>query len=166
MISKKIEKALNQHLGFELEASLQYLAMASWCENEGLEGSSAFFYGHAKEENDHFMLIFRYINEVSGFAKVPKLSAATLTFKSIQEICENAYENEKKVTRNIHKLVELAKNEGDHVTEDFLRFFVDEQKEEEVLFQKVLDKLRLIGDGSQSLYYIDQELEKLAAPVK
>ena len=38
MISKKIEAALNGHLLRELEASLQYLAMASWCETKGMDG--------------------------------------------------------------------------------------------------------------------------------
>lgn len=163
MLSKKTEKALNEHLGLELEASLQYLAMASWCEKEGLEGSSNFFYGHAAEENEHFLKVFHYINEVSGYAKVPKINQPIHEFKSIREICERAYSNEQKVTTAIHSLVELAKKEEDHVTAEFLRFFVEEQKEEEVLFQRVLDKLNLIGDGGQSLYYIDMELEKLAA---
>ena len=45
-----------------------------------------------------------------------------------------------------------------------LRFYVQEQREEEALFQKILDKLKLIGTGSQSLYYIDKELGALATP--
>jgi ferritin len=45
-----------------------------------------------------------------------------------------------------------------------LRFYVQEQREEETLFLKVLDKINLIGTGAQSLYYIDKELGSLAAP--
>jgi ferritin len=162
MISKKTEDALNAHLTYELEASLQYLAMASWCENKGMEGSANFFYGHSTEENAHFLKFFRFINEVNGKAIVPKVNQPKSDFNSIQEICEIAYENEQKVTRGIHELVEIARSEGDLVATEFLRFFVDEQKEEEMLYQKILDRIKLIGDGPQSLYYIDKELERFS----
>jgi ferritin len=38
---------------------------------------------------------------------------------------------------------------------------VDEQREEEVQFKRIIDKIKLIGKGSQSLYYIDKEFEKI-----
>lgn len=164
MISEKMENALNGHLVFELEASLQYLAMASWCETKGMDGAASFFYGHAHEENLHFIKVFQYINEVGGFALIPQMNAPVKDFESIEKVCQMAYENEKKVTKAIFKLVELSINEDDHVTTEMLRFFVQEQREEETLFQKVLDKIRLIGDGAQSLYYIDKELGGLAKP--
>lgn len=164
MISKKIEAALNGHLLRELEASLQYLAMASWCETKGMDGAASFFYGHAHEENLHFIKLFQYINEVSGHAIVPKVKQPKHDFKSIQEIIDLAYANEKDVTQAIFKLVEAAKAEDDHVTTEMLRFYVQEQREEETLFLKVLDKINLIGTGAQSLYYIDKELGNLAAP--
>lgn len=164
MISKNVEKALNGHLVYELEASLQYLAMASWCETMGMDGAASFFYGHAHEENLHFIKLFQYINEVNGHAMVPKLKQPNHTFDSIFQICETAYAKEQAVTKEIFKLVELAKAEDDHVTTEMLRFYVQEQREEETLFQKVLDKIKLIGTGSQSLYYVDKELGALAKP--
>ncbi|MCB9255726.1 MAG: ferritin [Chitinophagales bacterium] len=164
MISKRIEDALNKHLEYELEASLQYLAMASWCETQGMDGGASFFYGHAHEENLHFIKLFQYINEVNGHAIVPKVNQPNHEFEGIAEICEIAYNKEKEVSLAIYKLVELAKEEDDHVTSEMLRFYVTEQREEETLFQKVLDKIRLIGSGAQSLYYIDKELGGLAKP--
>lgn len=164
MISKNIEKALNAHLVYELEASLQYLAMASWCETMGMDGAASFFYGHSFEENQHFIKLFQYINEVNGRAIVPKVAQPNHEFKSVLELCEKAYANEQEVTKAIFSLVELAKKEDDHVTTEMLRFYVQEQREEETLFQKVLDKIKLIGTGAQSLYYIDKELGSLAKP--
>tara|TARA_B100000497_G_scaffold50806_1_gene58553 strand:- start:2208 stop:2732 length:525 start_codon:yes stop_codon:yes gene_type:complete len=164
MIPKKVEKALNGHLNYELSASLQYLAMASWCETMGMDGAASFFYGHAHEENLHFIKLFQYINEVNGHAVVPQVKQPNHSFKGIAEICKMAYNNEKKVTQAIFALVELSKAEDDHVTTEMLRFYVQEQREEETLFQRVLDKIKLIGTGSQSLYYIDKELGNLAAP--
>jgi ferritin len=164
MISENIEKALNAHLVYELEASLQYLAMASWCETAGMDGAASFFYGHAHEENLHFIKLFQYINEVNGKAIVPQLRQPNHKFDGIAAICEVAYKREQEVSKAVYTLVELAKSEDDHVTKEMLRFYVQEQREEETLFQKVLDKIRLIGTGSQSLYYIDKELGSLAKP--
>lgn len=162
IISKKVEKALNEHLELEMAASYSYLSVASWCDVEGFEGTAKFFYKQSSEENTHFMKFFSYINEVGGHALVPQLKAPKYTFKSITEAVEMALSHEQKVTKAIYKIITLAKAEGDHATEDFLRFFVDEQKEEEVQFKRILDKIKLIGGGPQSLYYIDKEFEKLA----
>ena len=41
-----------------------------------------------------------------------------------------------------------------------LQWYVDEQLEEETLVKDILDTVRLIGNGPQSLYYINKELEK------
>ncbi|MCW5907891.1 MAG: ferritin [Chitinophagales bacterium] len=163
IISKKVEKALNEHLILEMAATYNYLSVASWCEVEGYEGSAKFFYKQSEEENTHFMKFFTYINEVGGHALVPALKKPKYSFKSIQEAVEMALAHEQKVTKAIYKIITLAKEEGDHATEDFLRFFVDEQKEEEVQFKRILDKIKLIGGGPQSLYYVDREFERLAA---
>lgn len=163
IISKKVEKALNEHLSLELGAMYSYLAVASWCEMEGFEGTAKFFYKQSAEENVHFMKFFTYINEMGGHALVPALKEPKYSFKTITEAVEMGLGHEQKVTKAIYKVIDVAKADGDHATEDFLRFFVDEQKEEEVQFKRILDKIKLIGGGPQSLYYIDKEFEKLSA---
>lgn len=163
IITKKIEKALNEHLSNEMNAIYSYLSVASWCEREGYEGTAKFFYKQSSEEQTHFMKFFTYINEVGGHALVPELKKPKYEFKSVQEAVEMALAHEQKVTRAIYKMVSLAKSEGDHATEVFLTFFIDEQKEEEVQFKRILDKIKLIGGGPQSLYYVDKEFEKIAS---
>ncbi len=162
LIPKKIEKMLNEHLSYELGAIYRYLAVASWCDKEGLDGCAAFFYKQSDEEKLHFQKFFQYINEVGGHALVPELKQPKATFSSVLEACELSLDGENKVTKSIYKIVETARNEGDHATEEFLKFFVDEQKEEEVLFKKIIDRIKLIGKGAQSMYYIDKEMEKFA----
>jgi len=162
IITKKVEKALNEHLTLELNAQLSYLSVASWCEKEGYEGTAKFFYKQSTEESTHFMKFFTYINEVGGHALVPAVKAPKYEFKSIQEAVEMALAHEQKVTKAIYEITSLTKKEGDHATEVFLTFFIDEQKEEEVQFKRILDKIKLIGGGPQSLYYVDKEFEKLS----
>ncbi|MCU0441472.1 MAG: ferritin [Bacteroidia bacterium] len=161
LIPVKVEKALNAHLGLEMAAIYHYLSVASWCETKGFEGSAAFFYKQSAEEQLHFMKFFNYINQVGGHAHVPELKKPQTSFKTILETCQKSLEAEHKVTVSIYKLVELARAEKDHATEAFLKFFVDEQLEEEMQFNRLIDRIHLIGGGPQSMYYIDKELEKL-----
>ena len=47
MLSKEIEKALNNQIKIEAESSQVYLSMASWAENQGFEGVAQFMYAHS-----------------------------------------------------------------------------------------------------------------------
>lgn len=75
-------------------------------------------------------------------------------------MCQHSLNNEQKVTKSIYNILKVTQDEDDHATEDFLQFFVLEQREEEVLFNRIIDKIKLLGKGPQSLYYIDKEFEK------
>ncbi len=163
MISEKIEKALNKQIAVEANAAFTYLSMASWADNHGIEGAAAFFYTHASEEHAHMMKIVHFVNEVGGKAVIPSVPQPAEAYDNITEICKKAYKHEQQVSKSIHAIVELAQQENDHVVDEFLRWFVAEQKEEEVLFMRVMDKIKLIGEGGQSLYYIDKELNALNA---
>lgn len=166
IIPKKVDKALNQHLEMEANAVFNYLAVASWCESEGLEGCAKFFRDQSDEEHLHFMKFFDYLNEVGEHAIVPAVKQPRNKFKNIQEACEYSLKGEQEVTKSIYKIISVAEEEGDFSTIDFLRFFVDEQREEEVQFKRIIDKIKLIGEGPQSLYYIDKEFEKILSQKK
>ena len=128
LIPKKVEKALNEHLALELGAIYHYLAVASWCDKESYEGAASFFYKQSAEEHAHFMKFFNYINEMGGHALVPELKKPQVNFKSVVETCELSLLGEQKVTKGIYSIVDLARNEKDHATVEFLKFFVDEQR--------------------------------------
>ena len=162
LIPKKIETALNAHLTLEMAAIYHYLAVASWCDANGYEGASAFFHNQSMEEQLHFMKFFNYINQVGGHAHVPELKKPQTAYKDLLETCQKSLVAEHSVTQSIYKLVELARKENDHATEAFLKFFVDEQLEEEMQFNRLIDRINLIGGGPQSMYYTDKELEKLS----
>ncbi|NND07952.1 MAG: ferritin [Saprospiraceae bacterium] len=158
MLKENVEKALNNQIAMEGNASFFYLSMASWCEQQGLEGSSEFFYRQAEEEHEHMMRIFRYVLEMDGKAASPAISKAPDDFASIQDIFSDVYQHEQKVTQSINELVNLSAEENDHTTYQFLQWFVVEQREEETLIRSILDRLKLIGSGPQSLYFIDKEI--------
>lgn len=161
MLSEKTLEALNQQISLEGFASASYLAMASWCEREGLEGCATFFYEQSAEERMHMMKIIRYINEMDGHALVGAQKAPKAEYESIQEVFKCTYEQEKEVTSAIYNLLSIADEEKDHSTTLFLQWYVAEQREEEAQIRTIMDKIKIIGTGGQSLYFIDQEVDKI-----
>ena len=159
MLTEKMETALNKQIATEAYASFLYLSMASWCDQQGMSGCAQFFYRQSAEEHLHMMKIFNYILEMDGKAQSPSIEQAPNQYASIGNVFESVYEHERKVTQCIHDLVNLAISEHDHATHNFLQWYVEEQREEEALVREILDKIRLIGDGAQSLYFIDKEVD-------
>lgn len=163
MISEKMEKALNEQIAMEGYASFLYLSMASWCDKTGMMGSKDFMRRQSEEERMHMLKIFDYISEVDGHALSPAIPQPAHSFVSIKKVFEEVYAHEQKVTNSIHKLVDLAYKEEDYTTLHFLQWYVAEQKEEESLMRTILDRIKIIGDGPQSLYFIDKEIQDINA---
>ena len=147
MITKKVEEALNKQVGSEAFASSSYLAMASWADQAGLQGTAGFFYAQAEEEREHMMKIVRFINEYGGHAIIPAVKEPVNDFKSIKDAVEKALAHEEDVTQKIYKIVDLTSEVKDHATFNFLQWFVKEQVEEEGLFTNILQMIKYSGDG-------------------
>lgn len=163
MVSQKMIDALNEQIALEGYASFLYLSMAAWCDKEGLEGCTEFMHRQSAEEREHMLRIFRYLSEVDAHALTPQIKQAPHEFESIQEMFKQVYTHEQKVTNSIHKLMSIAVEENDYTTNNFLQWYIAEQREEEDLMRKILDKIKLIGDGPSSLYYIDNEIAAVNA---
>ncbi|MEL6252411.1 MAG: ferritin [Bacteroidota bacterium] len=163
MISAKMTEALNSQIQLEGKASFLYLSMASWCDQEGLDGCAKFMHRQSAEEREHMLRIFHYLSEVDAHALTPAIEQPRHSFDSIQAMFKEVYEHEKKVTSSINGLLALAREENDYTTENFLQWYIAEQREEESLMRSILDKLKLIGDGPLSLFYIDKEIEAVNA---
>jgi ferritin len=160
MLEARIENALNDQIAMECTASFVYLSMANWCEQEGLSGCAQFLFLHSEEERNHMLKLIHYINSVDGKAVIPQIKTIKNNWEGIRPLLEEVYEHEKKVTASIHEIVAISQELKDFRTQNFLQWYVDEQLEEETLVKDILDTVRLIGNGPQSLYYINKELEK------
>ncbi|MCH7648504.1 MAG: ferritin [Thaumarchaeota archaeon] len=160
-ISSSMIKALNDQIGMEAFASNYYLAMGSWCEITGYEGAANFFYQHVDEERLHMMKIVHYLNGVGIPAVIPLVKAPPKTFKSLESVCKTALKNEQAVTAAINKMVEIAQKQKDHSTFGFLQWFVNEQIEEEKVFETILQKFDLIGRDKLAINEIDKSLASM-----
>lgn len=163
MLSKKIEKALNNQIELEAQSSNYYLAMASWAESEGLNGAAEFLYVHSDEERVHMVKLVRFINERGGKAVIPALKEPGSKFKSLTEVFDIILKHEIMVTSEINKVVDVCLSEKDYTTHNFMQWYVAEQLEEEALAKHYVDMLRLIGGDKGNMYLFDRELSTAAA---
>ncbi len=158
MVSKKVEKALNNQIRLEAESSQYYLAMASWAETEGFNGVAEFLYTHSDEERMHMLKLIKYVNERGGKALIPALKQPPVSFKTLRDIFENLLKHEINVSNEINGVVDTCLKEKDYITHNFMQWYVAEQIEEEALARTILDKLNLIGNDKGGLYLFDRDL--------
>ncbi|NER17970.1 ferritin [Spongiivirga citrea] len=159
MLSKKLEKALNNQIRIEAESSQVYLSMACWAEVQGLEGVAGFMYEHSDEERMHMLKLVKYVNERGGHATVSELSAPKKDFGTFQKMFQELYDHEIFVSNSINELVHITLEEKDYATHNFLQWYVAEQIEEEALARTVLDKINLIGNDKGGLYLFDRDVQ-------
>lgn len=158
MLAERIERALNDQIKTEAESSQFYLAMASWAETHGLNGTAKFLYQHSDEERMHMLKLVKFVNERGGHAEVPALSQPPKDFESINNIFQTLLDHETKVTAEINKVVDICLQEKDYTTHNFMQWYVSEQIEEEALAREIMDKLSLIGADKGGLYLFDRDL--------
>ncbi|HMB63069.1 MAG TPA: ferritin [Eudoraea sp.] len=163
MLTKKVEKALNDQIRIEAESSQVYLSMASWAEVKGLEGISLFMYKHSDEERLHMLKLVKYVNERGGHAHISDLKAPETEFGTFQKMFQELYDHEIFVSGSINELVHVALQEKDYATHNFLQWYVAEQIEEEALARTILDKINLIGNDKGGLYLFDRDVQQIAA---
>ena len=157
-ISKNMQIALNNQIALEANAASSYMAMASWCEVTGYEGSASFFYAQSDEERAHMLRIVHYLNNLGISAVIPATKLPASSFNSLESILTTALNNEQIVTAAIHTMVEIAQKDKDHSTSVFLGWFVNEQVQEETKFETLIQKFDLIGRDKLAINEIDKLL--------
>lgn len=161
MISQVVLDALNKQIKLEGDSSQLYLAMASWAETKGLEGTANFLYSHADEERQHMLKLVKFVNERGGKAFVPQIEEPKQDFTTLKEVFTAILKHEIFVSESINEIVFLTFENKDFPTHNFLQWFVSEQIEEEKLARNVLDKLEMIGEDKGGLYLFDRDIVTL-----
>jgi len=160
VLSKKMEKALNEQINAELYSSYLYLAMSAHFADTNLEGFANWMRIQAQEELAHAMKFFDHILERDGQAKLQTIKGPEGTWKTPLDIFEAAYEHEKYISGRINDLVTLAIKESDHASNNFLQWFVAEQVEEEAAANGIVQRLKLVGKNAGATFHLDIELAK------
>jgi len=158
MISEKLLNALNDQVNYEFLSAHYYLALAAFCNDQDLDGFAHFFTVQAEEERFHAMKFFDFINEMDGRVTIKGIDEPKNEFKSMIDVFETALEHEQSVTKRIYNLMDMAMEEKEHATISLLKWFVDEQVEEEASMKNIIKKLKRLGEDSHGIFMLDAEL--------
>jgi len=160
MANAKIEAALNQQVNAELWSSYLYLSMSYDMDHKGFEGFASWFAKQAKEEFEHAARFMKFIGEMDGKVALMPIDEVRQEWNSPKDAIEDTLMHEKLVTEKIHKLMDTAVELKDYATQSMLKWFIDEQVEEEDTARKIWDKLKRIENNPSGLYALDHQLGK------
>ncbi len=147
LISQEINDAMNEQIGHEFGASLQYVAIAAYFEHENLPVLANRFYTQATEERDHAMRFVKYILNVGGRVQIPAIPAPKNEFASAEEAVRLSVDWEKTVTKQITDLKDLAVRHNDYLSQNFLEWFINEQIEEVSTMELLHSMVRRAGES-------------------
>ena len=157
-LKKTIEKALNQQVNQEMAAAYAYLAASAWFESENLTGFSKWMQIQRQEELDHAQRLIRYLHDRGGKLELQSVKKPRSDFKSVMDVFQEALAGEQANTRSIHELYKLAVEEDDFSTQSFLKWFIDEQVEEESLMHEMIGLLEHAGDDASALLVLNEQV--------
>ncbi|MFS4418106.1 ferritin [Maribacter sp. 2307ULW6-5] len=164
-MNKAIEALLNDQIKFEANASMHYLAMASWADNAGYNGIAEFFYNQSEEERAHMLKLVKFVNERGGTVIVPELDKPKASYTSLHELFADFLKSEMFVTEQINHVIFECLNKKDYNVHNFMQWYVTEQLEEEAVARTLLDKLNIIGDDKSGHYMFDRDINTIATAV-
>ena len=160
-ISDKIANLLNKQVQMESHSSNAYLAMAAWCETKGYTHSAHFFYAQSNEEREHMLKIYKYLVRTGAQPPVPAAKELSIEFGSLRDAFEESLSTEISVTEAIHKIYQECRSSADFATEEFMRWFVNEQVEEEETAREALSLFDNFGDDPTSIMLVDERIKGL-----
>lgn len=158
MLSQTLHDAINEQLNYELYSAYIYLAMAAYYDSITRPGFAHWMRVQAQEEVEHAMKFYTYIYDRGGKVALKEIGQPPADFRSELDAFEKALAHERKVTARINDLYAQAVKDNDYASQSFLRWFVDEQVQEERDASQIVEMLKMIGDSKNGLFMLDHEL--------
>lgn len=159
-LSEDLARAINQQVGNEFGASMQYIAIAGYFHQENLELLAKLFFEQAEEEKEHAMKLVNYLLETNSRLEIPAIGAPRHEFQSAEDAVGAALNWEKEVTSQINNLMSIAVGQNDYLSQSFLRWFVDEQLEEVAKMEQILSVVQRAGE--RNLLMVEAYLAHIA----
>jgi len=160
MLSKRIEKELNDQINAEYWSAYLYLSMAAYFENKNLPGFANWMKVQYQEEISHVLKFFNYVNERGGRVLLKPINAVKTEWEDETEVFEDTLIHERKVTGLINNLTNISLEEKDHATHNMLQWYVAEQVEEESGVDEILQQLKMLEGNKHGLLMLDRELKQ------
>ncbi len=158
MVNNQVSEMLNKQVNLELFSAYLYLEIANYFVDEGLDGFGHWFNLQAHEEMDHARIILNYLQDNEIKIELKTIEDPSRDYKGHMEALEEVLSHEKLITDSIHKIYELAMNEKDFRSMQFLDWFIEEQAEEEATSNELISKYKVFTSDGKGLYALDQEM--------
>lgn len=158
MLSNKMAKAINEQINRELWSAYLYLSMSMYAETKGLKGVANWFFIQFREEQDHARIFMNYLNARGAQVELQPIAAVQTSWDNMEQAFADTLAHERVVTEAINSLAQLAQDEHDFASQSMLRWFIDEQVEEEESVGDILNTLEQLKGLNQGLYMLDKDL--------
>ncbi|MCD6576745.1 MAG: ferritin [Anaerolineaceae bacterium] len=162
-MNKKLLDEINVQINKEMYSGYLYLSMAAYFEEENLSGFANWMTMQAKEELEHAMKFVKFMNDVGEKIVYNTIDKPDTGFESPEKVFEQVLKHEQYVTSRIHLLFKLAVDTNEYPTQMFLKWFVNEQVEEEKNATEILENLKIAGESSNALLMMDRALAQRKA---
>jgi len=160
MISKKTAKAINTQINREFYSAFLYLAMSNDAMDKGFKGAAHWFALQFQEEQTHAMKFAKYLQDQGVKVETDAIDKPKGQWPDLLAMFKEALAHEKKVTAWICAINDLAIAEKDYATQNMLRWFIDEQVEEEANATDAIWMLEMSAGSKGALFMADKTLGK------
>jgi ferritin len=159
----EVEKALNEQVKIELHSAYSYLGMSAFFEHASYPGFSGWMRLQGNEELEHAKKFVQYIFDRNGALSLSEIPKPNIEFQGPLQAFEASLKQEQAVSESIIRIYELAAQHKDYPTQSFLKWFLDEQVEEENTVNDFIGQLKLVGTTPVGLFQMDREAARRSA---
>lgn len=160
MLDKKVAGLLNDQINKEYYSAYLYLEMNNYFLSRGLDGFAHWYKVQSREECEHAMKIYQYLHDEECEVTLQTIACPDTHFSCDMDVLRQALAHEEYVTESINNIINVASDERDYRTMQFLDWFVAEQAEEELNARNMITQLCLYGEDAKGLYLLNHELSK------
>jgi ferritin len=158
MIKKETASMLVKQINKELHSGYLYMEFANYYEEKNLPGFAHWYVKQAGEEYEHAMKIRHFLIDAGEKVTLDAIAKPAKDFSDTKAPLLAGLKHEQYITASINEIYEKALEVKDHLTADFLRWFIKEQGEEETNAQQLIDKYEMVGGTGTAIYLLDKEL--------
>lgn len=159
LLSNRLILELEKRMTGELKAELMYRTLANAMQNEGYFGAADFFADEAKAEAAHYQKIVDFCNDLGVLPNINVPANYRFEDMGIESAFKTAFNAEFLLLQEYSELMKLAKAE-DVILEEFLYFFIKEQRKSVGEYGDFLARLELCKGEASALLNFDKELKK------
>ncbi|MEM9895017.1 MAG: ferritin [Bacteroidota bacterium] len=161
VLKSEIIDVINRQIKMEAHSSAAYLAMAAWCDVRGYDNSAEFFFNQSEEERKHQLKLFHYLCDMECKAISPEVGESQHEFGKLREVFDKALDMEIAVSDSIHEIIGDCRKYNDIATEEFMKWFVMEQIEEEYIARRAVELFEVLGEDKIALGMFEERILKV-----